>query len=204
MFEQLRARKPRPVVALPEILPEKVENPRPLKEANNESREVDEMVDSRVLPTQSETPRHTYLFDEGVWLVSGVYINEKSVPVEVEGESTIHHRDGRWLNEINMELKAANSAQYRNVQYKSVYEYAPVEAAHQVSAWEASNAALGRLHGTLLFIEDMILSSYQTSNGSIRGMETMRQITENQYQCRGALFERGERTSSWVLLYDRT
>lgn len=155
------------------------------------------------LITTPASKRHTFLFDESVWLVSGSYINEKSVSVEVEGDCVISHRDGRWFNEFNIELKADDSAQYRNLQYKTVYEYDPIDSARESSVWHASNALLGRLHGVLVIVDDTILSSYQSANGSVRGMETLRLISEYEYQCRGALFEAGKRSSSWVLRYDK-
>ncbi len=147
--------------------------------------------------------RHTYLFDESIWLIGGVYINEKSVPIDVEGDSLISHREGRWFNELNMELKVDHSREYRNVQYKTVYEYVPVESVQESSVWHASNALLGRLQGILVFVDDTIFSSYQNINGSIRGIETLRRISDYEYQCRGALIEAGKRSSSWILRYDK-
>lgn len=146
---------------------------------------------------------HTFLFDESVWLVSGIYINEKSLTVDVEGDSVISHRNGHWLNEVNMELKTEDNGKYRNRQYKTIFEYTPIESTLESSVWHASNPLLGRLHGILVFVDDTILSSYQTSNGKIRGMETMRKVSEYEYQCRGALTEAGKRSSSWILRYDK-
>ncbi|MCI0653093.1 MAG: hypothetical protein L0Y38_03600 [Methylococcaceae bacterium] len=159
------------------------------------------MPDSTVPALAPAPQRHRYLFDESVWLVSGVYINERSLSVDVEGESVIRHRNGCWFNEVTMELKAEASAEYRNLQYKTVYEYTPIESERESSVWHASNDLLGRLHGMLVFVDDTILSSYQSTNGSIRGMETLRIISEYEYQCRGALFEAGKRSSSWILRY---
>ncbi|MGH8556592.1 MAG: hypothetical protein ACRESZ_03840 [Methylococcales bacterium] len=150
-----------------------------------------------------EFAKHTFLFDESIWLISGLYINEKSVPVDVEGNSVISHRDGRWLNEVSIELKTEDNREYRDRQYKTVFEYAPIESTLEPSAWHASNVLLGRLHGVLVFVDDTILSSYQTSNGNIRGLETMRRISETEYQCRGALMEGETKSSSWVLRYDK-
>ncbi|MGH8556489.1 MAG: hypothetical protein ACRESZ_03310 [Methylococcales bacterium] len=147
--------------------------------------------------------KHTFLFDESVWLVSGIYINEKSVSVEVEGDSVISHRDGSWFNEVSIELKIEDNRDYRNHQYKTRFEYSPIESLMEPSDWHASNAVLGRLHGVLVFVDDLILSSYQNTNGNIRGMESMRRISEYEYQCRGALIEGGRRSSSWVLRYDK-
>jgi hypothetical protein len=147
--------------------------------------------------------RHTYLFDECVWLVRGIYINEMSVPVDVEGRSLIVHRADRWLNEVMMELKAADSAQYRNLQYKTIHEHTPIKAEGESSTWHASNPLLGRLQGVLAFVDDTVLSSFQNSSGNIRGMESLLRISEYEYHCRGALFESGKRSSSWILSYNR-
>ncbi|MCI0653379.1 MAG: hypothetical protein L0Y39_02715 [Methylococcaceae bacterium] len=155
------------------------------------------------LPFEVPEFAHSFPFDESIWLVSGLYINEKSVSVDVEGNSVISHRDGRWLNELSIELKTEDNREYRNCQYKTVFEYTPIESTLEPSVWHASNVLLGRLHGVLVFVDDTIFSSYQTSNGNIRGLETMRRISEFEYQCRGALMEGGKRSSSWILRYDK-
>lgn len=151
----------------------------------------------------TENARHTFLFDESLWLVSGIYINEKSVESEVEGGSIVSHHDGIWRNEFSVILKTQDNREYRNHQYKTVFEYTPVESLLEPINWHASNAVLGRLNGTLLFVDDMILSFYQTKSGNIRGIENMRRISETEYQCRGTLIEGGRRSASWILRYDR-
>jgi hypothetical protein len=167
------------------------------------AQEVKSMPESVISAEPSNLNRHTYLFEEAIWLIGGVYINERSIPIDVEGDSVISHREGRWFNELSMELKVDHSREYRNVQYKTVYEYAPVESVQESSVWHASNALLGRLHGMLVFVDDTIFSSYQNINGSIRGMEILRKISDYEYQCRGALIEGGKRSSSWILRYDK-
>ena len=201
MFEQFRAVKVHPLEMPPRLLPEKGEsgtrNPGPADEA----RGCDRMRDNRLVESAPIFCGHTYLLEESRWLLGGVYINEMSVSVDVEGDSLISYRDGSWFNELKMELKTNDSAEYRNLQYKTVYEYQAIESLQDASAWQGSNALLGRLHGILVFVDDTILSSWQTSNGCIRGMESLRQISESEYQCRGALFETGKRSSSWILRY---
>ena len=161
------------------------------------------MSDSSLPPFGSNAARHTFLFDQSAWLIGGVYINEKSVSVDVEGECQILHRDGRWFNELNLELKIDDNREYRNIQYKTLYEYGPVESVQESSTWHASNALLGRLQGILVFVDDTIISSYQNMSGNIRGVEIFRMKSEFEYHCRGALFEAGKRSSSWILRYDR-
>lgn len=161
------------------------------------------MAESKLVSISSKVGRHTMLFDQSLWLISGVYINEKSVSVNVEGECQIVHRDGRWFNELSLELKLEDNREYRNLQYKTLYEYSPVESVQETSTWHAFNALLGRLQGILVFVDDTIISSYQNLGGNMRGAETFRMVSEFEYQCRGALFEANKRSSSWALRYDR-
>jgi hypothetical protein len=144
---------------------------------------------------------HSYFVEESSWVVSGVYVNEKSVPATVEGESVVTQRGDRCFNEVAMKLSPTEGEDYRNLEYRTVYEYAAVETGADSTAWQASNDLLGRLHGVLAFVDETILSSYQTTSGSIRGVETFVRISANEYRCRGALFESGKKSSSWALRY---
>jgi hypothetical protein len=144
---------------------------------------------------------HSYFVDESSWVVSGTYLNEKSVPVTVEGKSVVTRRGDLCFNEVAMKLSPPEGEDYRSLEYRTVYEYAPIETGTDSTVWQASNDPLGRLHGVLAFVDEMILSSYQTTSGSIRGVETFLRISANEYRCRGVLFESGKKSSSWALRY---
>lgn len=161
------------------------------------------MPETAVSSMPKAIARHSYLYDESTWLVSGHYVNEKSVSIDVEGASVITHGDQYWFNEVTMELKTKNSGEYRNLEYKTVYEYTPIDSGIDSSIWHGSNALMGRLHGVLVFVDDTILSSYQTTSGNIHGMEAFLRVSATVYQCRGALFEAGNKSSSWVLRYEK-
>lgn len=86
---------------------------------------------------------HSYFVEESSWVVSGVYVNEKSVTATVEGESVVTQRGDRCFNEVAMKLSPTEGEDYRNLEYRTVYEYAPVEAGADSTAWQASNDLWG-------------------------------------------------------------
>ncbi|GEM_PF-996086 len=148
-------------------------------------------------------PVHSFLLQPVNWVISGIYRDEKSVPISVRGQCAISHHEALWLNEMTMELMPENREKYRNLEYKTIYEYKPLESGMDSSSWVASNPSLGKLHGFIVIADDAILSLYQSSNGNLRGSETLIKISDRQYQCRGALLESGVVSSSWILQYDR-
>lgn len=198
----------------PEKIPEiSTQRPTPIEEPEQEKldprtdAEVDKQIEITTTVARSaprKPVRHQYFFDAATWLVNGTYINEKAISIEVEGTSVVTHKDGHWLNKVSMELKAINSGEYRSLEDKTIYEYGEIGADEDSLAWRASNAIMGRLHGVLVIVDDTILSSYQTTSGSIRGVESYHRVSSSEYQCRGALFEAGNKSSSWVLRYDKS
>ena len=147
--------------------------------------------------------RHTYIFEEGVWTACGIYINDAGVGVDVRGRSVVVHQDELWVIELNMTLLPVEDREYRNLDFKTVYEVKPIVCETDATDWITYNQSMGRLSGKITVVHDSILSMYHTTNGMIRGMESLLKISNDRYHCRGALFERGRRTSSWFLQFER-
>jgi hypothetical protein len=42
--------------------------------------------------------KHTYLFEEGLWKASGIFVDEKGRKFPVEGEAAIAHYEAVWRN----------------------------------------------------------------------------------------------------------
>ncbi len=147
--------------------------------------------------------QHTYLFEEGLWAANGIYINEPGDQVDVQGNSIITHHDDNWVIELTMKLVPTDQSEYRNLDFKTVYEVQPIIAATDAMEWVTHNASMGRLNGLMTVVHDSILSTYQSTNGNIRGTETLIKVSDSQYQCRGALFEGARRGASWFLSFTR-
>lgn len=161
------------------------------------------MQERDVSPAPVSSPDHTFLLGEGEWRVSGEYIDEQGVPIQVQGSSSVIHYEDAWVNECIMELMPDNRGDYRNLEYKTIYEYRPLASNRDCTPWTASNPSLGKLHGELVVADNVLLSIYQSTNGNVRGSETLIKVSDRQYQCRGALIEGSRKSSSWILTYNR-
>ena len=147
--------------------------------------------------------QHTYLFEEGLWAANGIYINEPGDQVDVHGSSIITHHEEKWVIELVMELMPKDHSEYRNLEFKTVYEVQPIRVLTDATEWVTHNPSMGRLNGLMTVAHDSILSTYQSTNGNIRGIETFIKVSDGQYQCRGALFEGARRGASWFLVFTR-
>lgn len=136
--------------------------------------------------------KHTYLFEEGVWNASGVFIDETGKEFQVEGKSTISHEESIWKNRGFMRIHTDPPTEYQ-----SSYEIEPFESGCDSTKWVAQNPDIGQLSGNFVVIGDSILSIYTSENDKLVGTEYLRQINENVYENRGTLMRGNVRISSW-------
>ena len=138
--------------------------------------------------------RHTFLFEEGIWAVSGEYIGQNGVAVSVEGSARITHEAMVWRNRGVMTLIQPSG----NVDIKNDYEIVPFEEGSDFSAWRAENPALGKLSGLFVVVDDSIISTISSEDGKVSGIEYVRKVSENHYMSRGFIFRGEEKLSSWA------
>ena len=137
---------------------------------------------------------HTYLFEEGVWEVTGLYYDERGKPVPVWGRTTVEHRPDRWM------LRGVTKLLYSPaVEYQNNYELDPWKPNEETTAWRSFNPATGTFMGIFMRVADSLLSSFTSENGEYSGYEYLAQVDERNYRNRGFSFRRGDKLSSWAV-----
>lgn len=138
--------------------------------------------------------RHTFLFEEGIWALSGEYMGQNGATVPVEGSARITHEARVWHNRGVMTLIQPLG----DIEIKNDYEIAPFEEGRDFTAWRAENPALGKLSGLFVVVDDSIISTISSEDGKVSGIEYLRKVSENHYMSRGFIFRGEEKLSSWA------
>ena len=138
--------------------------------------------------------KHTFLFDQQVWIATGVYFDSADMPVPAAGESKILHQEGLWI--IESIVRVFGDAP---LEIKNRYEVIPFSDDNPyVAQWKSANTALGRLSGKFVIIDDTILSIYQAEESIHSGTEVLVKIEDSYYQNKGCLFKGNDKLSSWA------
>jgi hypothetical protein len=144
--------------------------------------------------------KHTFLFDQQLWIATGIYFDDADKPIPAAGESRIIHQTGRWI--IESMLRVFGDAP---LEIKNRYEVMPFsDDTTYVTRWESNNTALGRLIGKFVIIDDTIFSIYQSEDNMYSGTELVMKIADDYYESKGCLFKGNDKLSSWAFALRHT
>lgn len=139
--------------------------------------------------------KHTFLFQEGLWVAGGFYLDYRDRPLPLEGKTRVSHLDGLWVNEGAMELKTGDDS----LIIHNRYEIIPFKKGAAITTWKSSNPAAGLLLGRFVVVEDAILSVCLSENGDFSGSEFLLKISDDHYLNRGIFLKGDEKLSSWAV-----
>jgi len=137
---------------------------------------------------------HTFLFDENIWVVKGVYIDDQGRYHAVAGENRITHAGNLWIIDSRMHLEGNHEVEFRNR-----YEVEPLERKQELTDWISENPALGRMKGRFIIVDDSILALFSSPDGVFQGTEYLRLIDDDLYWSRGSLLKESRKISSWAV-----
>lgn len=141
---------------------------------------------------------HTFLYEPGVWTLSGMFWSADAQGLSAEGRTEISHGKDCWLLAGRMRVLASPPVEFLNVYAIEVPGPDALE-----SRWTSENATLGKLHGVFTIAGPCILSLYRSEQGGYHGTEHLRQIAPDQYEAAGVLMMEDRRLSSWHVLLTR-
>lgn len=144
------------------------------------------------------TGRHTYLFEAGKWKAIGTYFDEKGLPVNVLGESTLELQQDIWILKGFMEIQLDEPVKVFNS-----YQIEPFADDKDHTRWTSENPALGTLTGRFTVVNDTIISQYHTNDRKYSGTEILLFIDDDQYQSWGVVYEDERKMSSWEVMLER-
>lgn len=138
--------------------------------------------------------RHTFLFQQGLWLAEGFYFDETDQPLPFSGFTEVRHADNLWINRGRMEIGAA-----KTICIENSYRITPFPEGAGMTTWESENPALGTFIGKFYLVGDSIISTFVSQRGTYAGCEFLLQKSESSYLNRGVFTDGSQRLSSWVV-----
>jgi hypothetical protein len=141
---------------------------------------------------------HTFLYEPGVWTLTGMFWSADGQGMAVDGSTEISHGPHCWLLAGRMRVLASPPAEFVNVYNIQI----PGKDA-LASKWTSENSSLGKLHGVYTVVGPAILSLYRSEQGGYLGTEHLEQITADQYSAYGVLLMDDRRLSSWQVTLTR-
>lgn len=141
---------------------------------------------------------HTFLFEPGVWTLSGMFWSADAQGIAVEGRTEISHGKGVWMLAGRMRVLASPPADFVNI-----YTIEAPEGEALESRWTSENSTFGKLHGIFTVVGPCILSVYRSEQGGYHGTEHLRQIALDQYEATGVLLMDERRLYSWHITLAR-
>lgn len=136
---------------------------------------------------------HPFLSSPGPWILAGHGMHGSPLnKVPMHGETEVRHEGGKVINEGAMRLvSSAPSASFT-----SRYEITPTEDRLRFDFFQA-NTEVGNLHGTVVAIDDRLVSTYASGDGTLTGMEVMHRLGDFRYAVTGSLVSQGQLVSVW-------
>ncbi|HUN26359.1 MAG TPA: hypothetical protein VMU67_08630 [Steroidobacteraceae bacterium] len=141
---------------------------------------------------------HTFLYEPGLWTLSGMFWSADTEGIPVDGRTEISHGKESWLLAGRMRVLASPPVEFVNV-----YTIEAPGTDALASRWSSENSTLGKLHGVFTIVGATILSLYRSEHGGYQGTEHLRQIAKDQYEAYGVLLMGERRLSSWHVTLTR-
>ncbi|HUK01919.1 MAG TPA: hypothetical protein VLW26_06530 [Steroidobacteraceae bacterium] len=141
---------------------------------------------------------HTFLYEPGLWTLTGTFWSGDGQGIPVEGRTEISHGTACWMLAGRMKVLASPPAEFVNIYTIEI----PGKDA-LASRWSSDSSALGKLHGVFAIVGPTIVSLYRSEQGGYQGTECLRQVSADRYEAHALLLMEGQRLSSWQLTLTR-
>lgn len=142
--------------------------------------------------------KHTFFFEEGVWVAKGVYFDRHNTSIPLAGEVLITHKENLWINNAFMKLKGVKLLEIRNQ-----YEIVPLKKNRDFSTWKSNSSSMRKLKGEITVVDDSIISVYKCEGSEYYGIEYLIKIHDDLYANRGYAFKGNMKLSSWSIELNR-
>jgi hypothetical protein len=138
--------------------------------------------------------RHTYLLEPGLWTVDGLYLDQSENRHRQSGQLVIVHSPDLWTIEGEMRISGEDTRDFL-----SRYEITPLAEGRVHTEWKSQTGGPEPIYGLFVFVEDTVLSPWQSRSGAYWGHETLTKAGNDVYISRGFTFLKNEKVSSWAV-----
>ncbi|PLY06945.1 MAG: hypothetical protein C0624_03930 [Desulfuromonas sp.] len=142
---------------------------------------------------------HSYLFEEATWDAEGIFTDAAGNQVPIEGAATINHSADAWTLISTMLLQSEPPLEVENR-----YIIMPFQDERIETSWTSNHPELGRLEGRFTVIEDTLVSTFASPDGTLYGSEILVQVDADCYENRGLLYQDRQLVSTWAISLTRS
>jgi hypothetical protein len=128
---------------------------------------------------------HTYLLRPGKWQISGSTIDVAGNANIAIGYAVVTHDGAHWTIEEHINELGTR------------YDVPTVPSTAAAAPCKGTSGIAGAFEGAFAFFEDVILATWRSHDGKYASIESLRQLADDRYETRGALFLSGGHVSSW-------
>jgi hypothetical protein len=136
---------------------------------------------------------HTFIVQPGEWIAAGMMQDETGKEIPMAGAAGITHGADAWHNVFSMAPKQGDGPQIINA-----YTIEPCAKPGAPTRWTSENPNLGKLRGRFVFVDDTIVSVFDSEDGAHSGTELMKQVAGDKYVNVGVLLKQGKKIASWA------
>ena len=137
---------------------------------------------------------HTFLFEEGHWIATGIFLDNQNNQLQARGEMHTTHQNNTWLHESIMYVEVEQSTEFVNCS-----QITPFSKDKDTTVWKSYHSVLGTLEGKLILVSNTLISSYQSQNNFYSGTECFIMLDSDCYENKGLLFTEDGKVSSWLM-----
>ena len=134
---------------------------------------------------------HTYLLRPGKWQISGSTIDVAGNANIAIGFAVVTHDGAHWVIEEHINELGTR------------YDIPTVPAVASAAPFKGSSGIAGSIKGAFAFFDDVILATWHSDDGKYVSVESLRMLSDDRYETRGALFLNGGHVSSWSYALQR-
>ena len=136
---------------------------------------------------------HTFILQPGEWAAAGMMQDADGRETAMKGATRIIHDQDAWRNESAVAPLDGGGSEIVNT-----YVIEPPDNPGAPMRWTSTNPAIGALRGRFVFVDDTIVSVFDSEDGLHSGTELLKQVAEDRYVNVGVLLKQGNKAASWA------
>jgi hypothetical protein len=135
---------------------------------------------------------HPFISEPGEWLTLGAGVSGTDLArFTLDGRTNVYHEDGRIRVEGFMSVIA-----YEGKNFVTGYTLEPTEHPNLLE-YRQENPEVGGVRGELLWMDDRLVVTFASGDGTLNGNELFHKLGDNRYTVTGSVSREGSFVSVW-------
>ncbi len=135
---------------------------------------------------------HPFLSEPGEWIVLGLGISGADLSrFPLDGRTNVYHEEGKIRVEGLMSVLGKE-----NLHFTSTFTLEPSDN-ENLLAYSQAGPQVGGMTGELLRVDDRLVVTYASGDGTLQGVEVYHRMGDNRYAVTGSVSRQGSFVSVW-------